>query len=177
MKWQLDFMGPMKLTWRYIMNKYSFITTDSDTQWVEARPLRINTIEVTIKFLYECIFTKFGCPLIIVTNQGVHFINDAIKYLIYHFLMKHVSSTTYYPQGNGQAESTNNVLRILSSKLVSENRIDWDEHLSTMLFAYKTSYKIAIGYTPYQLVYGLHPLMPTKYIIPIASGDERIVFQ
>jgi hypothetical protein len=68
MKWQLDFMGPMKLTWRYIMNKYSFITTDSDTQWVEARPLRINTIEVTIKFLYECIFTKFGCPLIIVTN-------------------------------------------------------------------------------------------------------------
>jgi hypothetical protein len=28
-------------------------------------------------------------------------------------------------------------------------------------------------YTPYQLVYGLHPLMPTKYIVPIASGNER----
>jgi hypothetical protein len=36
-------------------------------------------------------------PLTIVTNQGVHFINDVIKYLIDHFLMKHVSSTTYYP--------------------------------------------------------------------------------
>jgi hypothetical protein len=22
-------------------------------------------------------------------------------------------------------------------------------------------------------MYGLHPLMPTKYIVPIASGDER----
>jgi hypothetical protein len=28
-------------------------------------------------------------------------------------------------------------------------------------------------YTPYQLVYGLHPLMPTKYIILVTSGNER----
>jgi hypothetical protein len=43
------------------------------------------TTIVTINFLYECILTKFGCPLTIVINQGVHFINDAIKYLTYHF--------------------------------------------------------------------------------------------
>ncbi len=28
-------------------------------------------------------------------------------------------------------------------------------------------------YTPYQLVYGLHPLMPIKYIVPIANGNQR----
>jgi hypothetical protein len=28
-------------------------------------------------------------------------------------------------------------------------------------------------YTLYQLVYGLHPLMPTKYIVPVVGGDER----
>jgi len=47
--------------------------------------------------MYECILTMFGCPLTIVIDQGVHFINDAIKYLTNHFLMKHVSSITYYP--------------------------------------------------------------------------------
>jgi hypothetical protein len=47
------------------------------------------TIIVIANFLYECILTKFGCILIIVTYQGVHFINDAIKYLIDHFLLKH----------------------------------------------------------------------------------------
>jgi len=41
-----------------------------------------------------------------------------------------------------------------------------------MLFSYKIAYKVIIGYTPYQLVYGLHPLMPTKYIIPIVEGNE-----
>jgi hypothetical protein len=64
---------------------------------VEARALKTNTTVVTINFLYECILAKFRCPLIIVTDQGIRFINDAIKYLTDHFLMKHVSSTTYYP--------------------------------------------------------------------------------
>jgi hypothetical protein len=42
-----------------------------------------------------------------------------------------------------------------------------------MLFSYKIAYKVVIEYTPYQLVYGLHPLMPTKYIVPTIGGDER----
>jgi hypothetical protein len=108
-----------------------------------------------------CILTKFRYPLIIVTNQGVHFINDAIKYLTNHFLMKHVSSTTYYPYGNGQVKSTNKVLGPLSTKLVNENKTNWDEHLSTMLFSYRFAYKVATRYTPYQLMYGLHPFIPT----------------
>jgi hypothetical protein len=70
-------------------------------------------------------------------------------------------------------KSTNKVLGTLLTKLVSENKIDWDENLSTMLFSYKIAYKVVTGYTPYQLVYGLHPLMPTKYIILLAGGDER----
>jgi hypothetical protein len=59
------------------------------------------------------------------------------------------------------------------TKLINENRTDWDEHLSIVLFPYIIAYKVAIGYTPYQLVYGLHPLMPTKYIVPIVGGNER----
>jgi hypothetical protein len=97
MKWGLDFVGPIKLARRYIGNKNIFVATDNATKWVEARTLRINTSTVTTKNLYECILTKFGCPLTIVTNQRIHFINDAIKYLTDHFMMKHENSTTYYP--------------------------------------------------------------------------------
>ncbi len=45
--------------------------------------------------------------------------------------------------------------------------------MSIVLFSYITSYKVATEYTPYQLVYGLHPLMPTEYIILVDGGDER----
>jgi len=42
-----------------------------------------------------------------------------------------------------------------------------------VLFSYKITYKVTITYTPYQLMYGLHPLMPTKYIVLVASGNQR----
>jgi hypothetical protein len=97
----LDFVGPIKLVGRYTRNKYIFVATNYATKRVEARTLRTNITAITTKFLYECILTRFGCPLIIVIDQGVYFIHDVIKQLTDHFLLKHVSSTTYYPQGNG----------------------------------------------------------------------------
>ncbi len=45
--------------------------------------------------------------------------------------------------------------------------------MSRLSFSYITAYKIATRYTPYQLVYGLHSLMPIEYIVPIVSGHQR----
>jgi hypothetical protein len=42
-----------------------------------------------------------------------------------------------------------------------------------MLFSYIIAYKVTIGYTPYQFLYGLHPLMPTEYIVPVVGGNEK----
>jgi hypothetical protein len=42
-----------------------------------------------------------------------------------------------------------------------------------MLFSYRIVYKITIGYTTYQLVWGLRPLMPIKYIVIIVGGNEK----
>jgi len=79
---------------------------------------------------------RFGCPLTIVTNQGTHFINNVIIYFTDHFNFKHTSFIVYYPQGNGQTKSTNKVFGTLLTKLVNENKNDWDEHMSTILFSY-----------------------------------------
>jgi hypothetical protein len=38
--------------------------------------------------------------------------------------MKHTSSIVYYPHGNGQVESIDEVFKTLYTKLVNENRND-----------------------------------------------------
>jgi hypothetical protein len=123
-KWGLKFMGHIKLASCYSNNQYILVAIDYATKWVKARTLCTNTIVVITKFLCDHILTKFGCPIIIVTYQGIHFINNVIHYLTNHFILKHVSSIVYYPQGNGQAKSTNKVLGTLLTKLVNESQND-----------------------------------------------------
>jgi hypothetical protein len=36
-----------------------------------------------------------------------------------------------------------------------------------------TYYKVAIGYTPYQLIYIFHLLMSIEYVLLAMSGDHR----
>jgi hypothetical protein len=92
--------------------------------WRLARALHTNTTIITMKLLFDHILTQFSCPLTIVTNQGTHFINNVIRYLIDHFILRHTSSTVYYPQGNGQVESINKVFNTLLMKMVNENMND-----------------------------------------------------
>lgn len=132
--------------------------------------MQTNTTMVTTRFLYEFILMRFNYSLMLVNNQGMHFINDAIQILITHFSFKYTSSTTYYPQRNVQAKSTNKIINLLLTKLVNEKCNDWDKHLHTIFLAYQIAFKVAIGHTFFQLVYGLHPLMPTKYLLPLENN-------
>ena len=123
MKWGLDFVGPVKKT-RHTEKRYILVVTNYATKWVEARALRTNSAQETAQFLYESVLSRFGCPLYLVSDQGSHFLNGTIHVLTEHFLLQHTTSTTYYPQGNGQAESTNKVIVKMLQKLVNDNRTD-----------------------------------------------------
>ncbi len=79
MKWVLDFISPIKLGGRLTRNKYILVVIDYATNWVESKAT--NIVASKAKFLYEYILTRFGCLLTIVTNQGVHVINNIIKHM------------------------------------------------------------------------------------------------
>ncbi len=89
MKWGLNFMGPIKPIVKTIANQYIIVATDYTTKWVETKALRDNIAKNIVKFIYENIITRFGCPTHFINDQGSHFINKIIEVLVVEFMIVH----------------------------------------------------------------------------------------
>lgn len=105
-KWGLDFVGPTKPKAKKNGARYILVATDYATKWVEAVALKDNKARSVARFLYK-MMTRFGCPIELVSDQGVHFLNLVIKELTSKHMILHKKSTPYHPHANGQAENTN----------------------------------------------------------------------
>lgn len=102
--------SPIEPAAQYTKNQYILVAKNYLTKWVKAKALRSNSAAITARFLYEHILAQFGCLLTIFSNHGTHFINEPIKHPMEHFMVQLRTLTTYYPQVNGWAKSTNNVI-------------------------------------------------------------------
>ena len=78
-KWALDFVGPISPMSR--KNKYILVCTDYVTKWVESKSLFRATNKSIVEFIYEEIFTLFGVPREIVTDQGTQFTSKSMQEL------------------------------------------------------------------------------------------------
>ncbi|KAL3691076.1 hypothetical protein R1sor_004727 [Riccia sorocarpa] len=167
-KWDLDFInGPIKPASFPTGKRYIITATDYTTKWVEAECYRTNDKKVTAKFIYENIITRFGVPVELVSDQGGHFLNGVIEELTTHYQVKHRFSTPYYPQCNGQAESTNKILIVALRKLVERHPVNWDASVPSVLWAMRTAYKATTNHTPFHMIYVVEALVSMEFIVPI----------
>lgn len=134
-------------------------------KWVEARALRKEDLENIVQFLYEAIIIWFGCPLEIISDQGVHFLNQTIEILMSTFMISHQKSMPYYPRANKQVESLNKIIEYCLRKIYDMVRFDWVEKLPFALWAFRTIYKRLIEQILFQLVYGTKSILPTEFEI------------
>jgi hypothetical protein len=122
---------------------------------------------VVIYFLEENILSRFGCPRKIVTDNALAFKSMAMISFCqkYNIILGH--SMTYFPQGNGLAESLNKILINIIMKVLNENKRSWHIHLKYALWENQIGTKKSIGISPFQMVYGTDVVLPINLALPI----------
>ena len=137
----MDFVGPISPLGKWTSAHYIITATDYLTRWVEAAPVKDCTAAIATHFLFENIITIFVCPKILISDQGTNFVNKLIVELTAEFQIQHKKTTPYHPQENGIVEAFNKVLENVLTKVCNKRRDDWDQKVSVVLWAYRTTCK------------------------------------
>ena len=126
----------------------------------------------TARLLMEEVITRHGVPTQLLSDRGASFLSNLMKKVHELLGIKKVNTTAYHPQTNGLVEWLNHTLTDMLSKKVKKGGKDWDQQLPYVLFAYRTSIQESTRESPFFLLYGRTPGVPTDGMLqlPVSRG-------
>lgn len=88
--------------------------------------------------------------------------------------IKKINTTAYHPQTDGLVERFNRTLIEMLSKKVEKSGRDWGEHLPFVLFAYRASLQESTQESPFFLLYGRDPRLPSELCLEVSQDRQGI---
>ena len=142
-------------------NKYAVVFIDYLTKWPEVYPTRDQSSLTIARLLVEHIILQHGVPSQLLSDREATFLSK-IMFELYKLLgIKKVSTTAYHLQTDGLVKRSICTLIDMLLKKVEQSGKDWDKQLPYVLFAYRTSSQESTKASPFFLLYGHDPKLPT----------------
>ena len=170
--WEMVAVDILQLPVSCHNNKYLLVIQDYFTKWAEAIPLPDQTASRITRELVQ-VFTRFGLPDIIHSDQGANFESTILRQTLDAFGVNKTHTTSYHPQGDGMVERFNRTLLQMLRSYV-DHRADWEQYLPLVLFAYRSATHPSTGFSPFALMYGRPPL---KADVPHLSAFDPTSYQ
>lgn len=167
-KVSLDVVGPLTET----PDGYQFICTMQCqlSKWVICSPMKTaDSISIANAFAHDCI-ARFGCPAQILSDQGPPFMSTLMKQVTKLFKIKKFRTSSYRAQSNGALERSHACLVEFLRFYVNEKKENWKEYLDFYTFSYNSSVHEATGFSPFEIVYGRVPRIPSSF--ELNENDE-----
>ena len=168
----LDAVGPFPTT--FGKKKMLLVAIDNLTKWVEALPVARIDAPTTAQFLVKLVIHHHGCPVNIVTNIRSNFTSDIVRGTMELLKVNMKFVAPYRPQENGICKCVNGTLVQIIRKLAAHYNFDWDLVVPNAIFAYNISYRSVTSYSPFRLLYGCEPSIPsTLYLLLVKEEVEE----
>lgn len=168
----LDILGPFPRS--TLNNRYVLVLMDYFTKWPEAIPVPNQTAETVAEALVANVFSRFGTPGEIHTDQGRNFESRLFKEVLSRLGVKRTRSTPLHPQSCGLVERFNRTLTDGIAKLVSDHQKDWDLQIPLFLLAYRAAEHVSTGYSPAMLNLGRELTLPVDLQLGRRPDDQAI---
>lgn len=102
-------------------NCYILVTVDYISKWMEATTMPMNDTKVIVRFLKRHVFTYFGIPRALISDEGSYFHNYLIERVLKKYNVTYKIATLYYPSTNGQVEISNREMKYILEKIVNNS--------------------------------------------------------
>jgi transposase InsO family protein/predicted aspartyl protease len=156
-------------------NEYILTIIDSFTKWAEAIPIRAHTAQIVARRLVDWVFSRYGVPLRLLSDQGPEFESALMAELCKSYGIEKLRTTSYKPSTNGTVERFHRTLNSMLGKAVAETQRDWDRHVGPVMAAYRATIHQSTGYTPNFLVYGRENRAPVDLVLAVGEDEPEEV--
>jgi transposase InsO family protein len=104
----------------------------------------------------------YGPPKKLLSANESNFLAGLVEHYLRKLGSKHKSTTPYHPQTNGKGENFNGMLgSMLTKYLANKSTMLWDLYLPQALFACRVRVHATTKRSPFFLLYGVHPQLPS----------------
>ena len=138
---------------------------DYFTKWPEVFAVPDQTAATIATLLVEHIVSRHGVPSEVLSDRGKAFLSALLREVELLLGFHKVNTSAYHPQTDGLVERFNRTLTAMLAKTVEKGGKDWDRHLPFVLFAYRASQQQSTKESPFFLLYGRDPRLPTDAIL------------
>ena len=142
-------------------NQYALVFIDYLTKWVEVVAIPDQKAETIARHFVECVVCRHGAPHELLSDRGANFLSELVTEVCRLFDVQKINTSGYHPQTNGLCERFNSTLIQMLAKTCERYGHDWDKHLPYVLYAYRVSVQASTSESPFYLLYGRDPTLPT----------------
>jgi len=144
---------------------------DHYSKWTEAFPIRRHTASVVARVLFDQVFSRFGCPIRLHSDQGPEFESVLFHELCVLMQIHKIRTSPYFPQGNGMIERWHRCLNSMLGKMVAANQRDWSDHIPTVLAAYRATVHDSTKLTPNRVFLRREVRLPIDLVLGSTPDD------